>query len=255
MIKKLLLKIYTCTLNSPEKTNKYQKLARDAEWSAISAYIKGGKFLDIGAGAGYSMQKALEMGNCEVFGIDPNPRGHGVGREGSNFELNLTIDTGYSEALPYATNTFDTVYSSHVLEHVTDMDKSLKEIKRVCKTDGIIIIGVPTATMAVINWATQILFTTHVKITSLFFGNLFNSTKVKWWEIIFPVSHSKPTRWIVDDIINYRIKKWTRIFEQQFDIQTVILPQLYPYPEFIQLFRSKRYKRMSSSVFFICKKR
>lgn len=44
---------------------------------------------------------------------------------------------------PFKTNTFDEVYSSHFLEHVSDLQKTLKEISRICKDKAHIIIRVP----------------------------------------------------------------------------------------------------------------
>ena len=44
---------------------------------------------------------------------------------------------------PFKDNTFDQVYCSHVLEHVTDLEKTMKEIKRICKDKARINIRVP----------------------------------------------------------------------------------------------------------------
>ncbi|MFA5723355.1 MAG: methyltransferase domain-containing protein [Candidatus Pacearchaeota archaeon] len=45
--------------------------------------------------------------------------------------------------LPFKNNTFDEIYCSHVLEHVIDLPKTMNELKRICKTNGKIIIRVP----------------------------------------------------------------------------------------------------------------
>jgi len=44
---------------------------------------------------------------------------------------------------PFKDNTFDEVYASHVLEHVSDLIKTMKEIRRVSKNGAKIIIRVP----------------------------------------------------------------------------------------------------------------
>lgn len=253
MFKDKLLRVYTWTLNAPEITNKYQKLARDVEWNAIKPFIKSGKFLDVGAGAGYSMFKAKNELNCEVFGVDPDPKGHGVGRAGSNYRININIDQGYAESLPYDNDSFDTIYSSHVLEHVNNLDKSIQEMKRVCKNNGVIIIGVPTATMAIVSWFTQFIFTTHIKLVNVLLKPFVNIAETKWWQVFVPISHSNPNRWIIDDIKNYRCNQWEKVLKKHLKIEKVILPFLYPYPEYKQWFKGKRHKKLSSSVFFICK--
>ena len=208
----------------------------------------------MGCGSGYSMKMAKESCNCEIFGIDPSPMEHGVGRNGSKFEVGIEkIFEAVSEQIPFGDKTFDVVYSSHVLEHVQNENKSLQEMKRVLKSNGILILGVPTATMAHINWFTQLLFTTHIKITAVLLHKIFNTGKYKWWEIFVPVSHSFPNKSLLYDINHYKVKNWSKIISKEFKITNVILPALYPYPEYRQLFKLRKYRNYSSSVFFICK--
>lgn len=255
-MKAFLYKILTFTLLSKDKTNHYQMIARDMEWQAINDYIpKGSQFLDVGCGAGYSMKRAQDDCECEVFGIDPEPMAHGVGRIGSNYTIETDkIIKAVSESIPFENNSFDVVYSSHVLEHVSSEIESLKEMKRVLKDDGVLIIGVPTATMAVINWISNFLFLTHIKIYSLLFQKILNTEKYRWWELFIPASHSYQDRTILYDLKHYRIKAWKESVSNVFTIEKIILPCLYPYPDFIQLFKIRKTKHFSSSVFFICKK-
>jgi len=253
MTKKYLLKIYTFTLLSKERANYYQKLARDEEWNSIESYIINGNFLDVGCGSGYSMQKAQKKLNCTVFGIDPDPYSHGVGRFGSNFLISVdNIKPGIAENIPYSDDFFDTVYSSHVLEHVGDIQKSLQEMKRVVKKDGVIIIGVPTSTMAWINWFSQLIFTTHIKLVSLLFSKIINTAKIHWWEIFVPVSHSIENKSLIYDLKNYDKRVWLNHISKELTVKGIIFPLLYPYPEYIQLFKAKKFPKLSSSVFFIC---
>lgn len=44
---------------------------------------------------------------------------------------------------PFKNNTFDKVYASHVLEHIEDLPKTMKEIHRICKDKAKIIIRGP----------------------------------------------------------------------------------------------------------------
>lgn len=254
-MKKILLKIYYIFWVSKEKANAKQKKIRDIEWDAVKPYIKSGKFLDVGCGAGYAMKKAREDFNCVCTGIDPDPMAHGVGRNESNFYIGEeNIITGKAENLPFPDDNFDTVYSSHVLEHVEDPLKSMQEMKRVMKADGVLIIGMPTATMALINWFTQVLFTTHTKIINLLFSGVINTGKTHWWEVFIPASHSDLNKTIISDVRNYKIKKWTKIVGKEFVIYEMLKPALYPYPEYRQLFRLRKSISFSSSVIFICGK-
>ena len=45
--------------------------------------------------------------------------------------------------LPFPDNSFDHVFYHHVIEHVSDPEKSLDELRRVLKPDGLIYVGTP----------------------------------------------------------------------------------------------------------------
>ena len=167
-------KIIYCTISSKEKVEQYQQIIRDEEWSQIQNYIpKNSRFLDVGCGAGYSLMRASKDWDCIVEGIDADPGRHGVGRFVKDLVNDVTIKQGFAEDLPYANESFDVVYSSHVLEHVNDEIKALAEMRRVLRKDGVLIIGMPTANMAVLNYFSQFIFTTHIKSYE-FVRNIFS---------------------------------------------------------------------------------
>ena len=256
-IKKILLRLYTFPILSKEQVNVHQKEVRDVEWDAIKPYIRKGTFIDIGYGAGYSMQKANSEFGCEVYGIDPAARPLDWGIKDYSFEVGgKYVKQAFSENIPFDSRQFDTVYSSHVLEHVNDELKTLKEMERIMKDDGVLIIGMPTATMAAINWITAIVFTTHIRFISFFLSPFISSTKVSFRELFIPGSHSHHTgKTLLYDLCYYRISNWQRILEQVFKVEKVILPALYPYPDYRQWFKMRHSRSYSSSVFFICRKK
>lgn len=255
-LKSTLLKLYNFPILSKEKTNENQKRIRDLEWDAVKPFIQSGKFLDVGCGAGYAMQRAQEDAKCESFGIDPDPMGHGVGRTGSNFAVKAeNIQKAFAENIPFESEMFDTVYSSHVLEHVNDEIKSLQEMHRVLKADGVLIIGMPTASMAAVNWVSNLMFTTHHRFVNFFFAPFINTTKTNFKELFVPRSHSKEGSTLLFDLKHYKVSNWQKTVEQVFEVKQVLLPGLYPYPEMLQWFSIKQSKSYSSSVFFVCKKK
>lgn len=257
-VKSILLKIYNWGFLPKDKVDENQRKIREVEWDAVKPYIPPkSKFLDVGCGAGYSMKKACIELDCECYGIDPMPGGHGVGRY-SELDSSLNIVQGVSEKIPFESNSFDVVYSSHVLEHVDDEHKSLHEMKRVLKDDGVLIIGMPTAFMAHINNISQIIFTSHQRILNVLLGRFpFIATgKTCFVNMFVPVSHSYPrAKTIFYDMHHYKIKKWQRTVESEFIVEHVLKPAKYSYPEYRQLFRLKKDARNSSSVFFVCKKK
>jgi ubiquinone/menaquinone biosynthesis C-methylase UbiE len=250
-------KFIYATYSSKTKIEAYQQVIRDWEWDSISNYIKqNSKFLDVGCGAGYAMLKAQKDRNCIVGGIDPNPGAHGVGRFLKELVESPEIKQGFAENLPFENEIFDVVYSSHVLEHVNDEQKSLQEMKRVLKNDGVLIIGMPTAAMAWINLFSSIVFTTHVKIYE-FIRGIFSKGSFNRFAGIFRISsHSYPlANSIWYDIKHYRVRNWQRAVEHEFIVEKVVLPCLYPYPDYPQFFNLRKLNRYSSSVFFICIKK
>ena len=50
---------------------------------------------------------------------------------------------GQLEALPWEDRSFDVVFASHILEHCQDIGGTFSEIKRVLKTDGVLLFAVP----------------------------------------------------------------------------------------------------------------
>ena len=244
------------TISSKDKVEQYQQIIRDAEWKEVAYHIpKNSKFLDVGCGSGYSLMRASLDLNCEVEGIDADPGAHGVGRFLKELVKSPEIKQGFAENLPYENESFDVVYSSHVLEHVNNEAKSLTEMRRVLKKDGVLIIGMPTASMAGLNYISQLTFTTHIKIYELF-RNLFIQNPFKNFIKIFRInSHSYPrAKSIWYDLFHYRTKNWKKTVETAFCVKTVIKPCFYPYPDYPQLFKLYKSKFVSSSAFFICQK-
>ncbi len=250
-------KIIYRSISSKKKIEKLQQKIRDEEWRyLINEIPQNSNFLDVGCGSGYAMARAFSDKNCIVVGIDPEPGAHGVGRFIKDLVSVSNIHKGYAENLPFEDHTFDVVFSSHVLEHVENEIRSLKEMKRVLKDDGILIIGMPTSTMAWINLGSTVVFTTHIKIyefiKSIFTLNILNSF-IKIFRIS---SHSFPrANSIWYDIKHYRLDNWKKTVDKEFLIEKTILPCLYPYPDYPQFFKLHRSKLGSSSVFFVCRKK
>lgn len=255
-LKTLFSKIFWFPISSKNKIEKYQERIRQLEWDAIVQYIpKNAQFLDVGCGAGYSLMKAKNQLNCDIKGIDPEPGAHGVGRYTSEEWKSLPIIQGSAENLPYEDNSFDVVYSSHVLEHVNSEKQALDEMKRVLKPDGVLIIGMPTATMSWVAILSTWFFTTHVNIYHFISSIRHKTAKINFIRIFIPTSHSFPRfKFINYDIKHYRISNWKLIVGEYFKIKKIITPGLYPYPDYIQWFPLLRFRNLSSSVFFICKK-
>jgi 2-polyprenyl-3-methyl-5-hydroxy-6-metoxy-1,4-benzoquinol methylase len=93
-----------------------------------------GSILDIGAGTGDFLSVAKKDG-WQTIGVEPSTRAKSIAiNKGVSFvELTTELEN----------NSFDVISMWHVLEHVPDLDKQIKELKRLLKPTGTLIIAVP----------------------------------------------------------------------------------------------------------------
>ena len=249
--------LFWAPLATREQVETRQKIIRDLEWNALEAFIPANaQFLDVGCGAGYNMLLAKNEKKCQVKGIDPDPGAHGVGRYASAMDAQIAddIQQGMAEALPFEDNSFDVVFSSHVLEHVQDREKSLEEMQRVVKPDGVIIVGMPTSTMAWLGLVAQWLFTTHIRLYNVFRGGASRPLLLRLKHLFLPPSHSFPeSKTVLYDLVHYSPRAWRRLVASRLGVRKQVNGGLYCYPDFPQLLAPSSRSRNGSSVFFICK--
>ena len=97
-----------------------------------------GKLLDIGCSYGYFLKLAEEYG-WEGYGVEISDYVSRYCRE----ELNLNIFTGGLSEAHYPDQHFDVITMFHTLEHVQDPRGWLREINRILKRDGLMVVAVP----------------------------------------------------------------------------------------------------------------
>lgn len=87
--------------------------------------------LDVGCGKGFLLD-ALRKVNpaATICGVDFSPEP----RRPANFVRSFV------DRLPFGDRTFDTVICAHTLEHVTDFDVALSEIRRVCRNRLVVVV-------------------------------------------------------------------------------------------------------------------
>lgn len=104
----------------------------------IVSYVQQEKctILDVGCGTGKNMEELSHLGS--VWGVD-------ISSEALSFCKKrglVQVKKGEAEHLPFKQESFDIVSVLDVLEHVDDR-AAIKEIKRVLKNNGFIVITVP----------------------------------------------------------------------------------------------------------------
>jgi 2-polyprenyl-3-methyl-5-hydroxy-6-metoxy-1,4-benzoquinol methylase len=93
-----------------------------------------GRLMDIGAGTGEFLSVAKNDG-WETMGVEPSDRAKAIAKsKGVSF---------VEETSELENHSFDVISMWHVLEHVPDLDKQIKELKRLLKPTGTLIIAVP----------------------------------------------------------------------------------------------------------------
>lgn len=108
----------------------YDELYKEEQFEKLkllSQFFKPkGLILDIGAGTGI-VEKYFK--DFEVYSMDPS--------EEMLKYCKRNKYVGYAESMPFEDNKFDTIISLTALHHVKDIDKAIKEIKRVAKPKAI----------------------------------------------------------------------------------------------------------------------
>lgn len=109
-------------------------------YKSVSNYapLLEGEVLDYGCGL--KPYKGLFINSSRYVGVDIENPGHDHSKE----EVDVYYD---GRQLPFADNSFDSIFSSEVLEHVVDLVNSFSEIKRVVKPGGKILLTVPFSWM------------------------------------------------------------------------------------------------------------
>ena len=93
-----------------------------------------GKVLDIGAGTGDFLLTAKENG-WKTIGVEPSEKAKAIAIQKG---IEFVVETQELES-----HTFDVITMWHVLEHVPNLENQIKELKRLVKPNGTIIIAVP----------------------------------------------------------------------------------------------------------------
>jgi methionine biosynthesis protein MetW len=113
---------------------------KDHLWSShmqIAGLVPyGKKVLDIGCGTGLLLPFLLRK-KCEVFGIDVFAPEH----VDKGFAAYHQLDLEQKPHIPYPDEKFDVIILADFIEHIRNPDPMLSEVRRVVRSDGIVIIS------------------------------------------------------------------------------------------------------------------
>lgn len=126
------LETFVQTENTTEHLHRY---------ALASSLVKGKKVLDIACGEGYGSALLAAYASA-VTGVDIDLQT--IEKAKSKYKHdNLLFLNGSAAAIPCQENTFDVVVSFETIEHHSQHDEMMLEIKRVLKAEGLLIISSP----------------------------------------------------------------------------------------------------------------
>ena len=105
----------------------------------LSKNIKNGKVLEVAIGDGYPYSNVLDEMGYEVYGIDISPTHVDMVKKSLP---NINVSVGDAEDLQFQDNFFDILYCFRSTWLFPDLIKSISEMLRVVKSDGLIMFDI-----------------------------------------------------------------------------------------------------------------
>lgn len=239
-------------------------IVRNHEFKKIEEFLpkeKNNSVLEIGSGTGF-MFKKLKRKFDFVNGLEV---------EGSSYIFkDKDIKFYDGKNIPYKDNSFDIIISSHVLEHVNDIDYFLHETRRVLKNNGFSIHIIPSP-----SWRILTSFFHYFALFS-FFLNLFfkngrkslkqksksKSIKEKLKFLIFSPRHGERGN-VLTEVFYFSKIYWKKQFKKQNFLVSKINGSKIVYwgNDFLRNFMSLKIRKLlsyfigsTSNIYIIIKK-
>jgi len=116
-----------------------------SRYDYIRGMVKGKKVLDIACGTGFGSELLLRSGAARVVAADVSLEAiESCTKRLQQFEgLSWTCHYQDGTNMTYEPNTFDIVVSFETIEHIPAADEFLKEISRVLKPGGMLVLSTP----------------------------------------------------------------------------------------------------------------
>lgn len=152
-------------------------LRRRAKWLITELNPKNGEnILDVGCGDGYYLYILSNLNSTlQLTGVDFDPNALKSAKKNMSRNIKL-VRADLMKKLPFPNDFFDGIIMSEVMEHLPNDIKCMKEVRRVLKKNGRLVLSVPHINYPFfwdpINWVLQRSLDTHIK--SGFWAGIWN---------------------------------------------------------------------------------
>lgn len=101
-------------------------------------FLPGAKVLDVGCGSGATVERLVSLYQIQGIGLDPS---EGLLESGRAKNPSINLIKGQGEDLPFPDHQMDGVFAECTLSVMEDLDQVIKEIFRVLKPGGWLVIN------------------------------------------------------------------------------------------------------------------
>lgn len=108
---------------------------------------RGARLLEVGSGLGHLVAQLEDT--FETTGVDLN---HWAVRQSKAVVGKSTLQTASAQELPFEDGAFNVVIIKHIVEHLPDPAKAIREIGRVTEKGGILILATPNLSSLLKPW-------------------------------------------------------------------------------------------------------
>jgi ubiquinone/menaquinone biosynthesis C-methylase UbiE len=117
-----------------ERAGGYHALIDQIEVDAVREFARGGRVLEAGCGTGLVLDRLARVAR-EAHGFDLSP-----GMVAKARARGLSVSLGSVTQIPFRADSFDLVCSFKVLAHVPDIERALRELARVTRPGGTLVL-------------------------------------------------------------------------------------------------------------------
>ena len=141
----------------------------------ICKKINPKKILDLATGTSDIAIELSSIKECKIIGVDPSSKMLEVGQskiDKKNLNDKILLEKGNAENLKYDDGMFDVVTIGYGVRNFTNLKNSLKEIHRVLKKDGLLIIletSLPSSPLV------RVFYNIHTKLYVRIIGMIFSN--------------------------------------------------------------------------------